>query len=30
VNEDGLVPVPAGVVTVIGPVLAPGGTIALI
>jgi hypothetical protein len=30
VNEDGLVPVPAGVVTVMGPVLAPAGTVALI
>ena len=30
VNEDGLVPVPEGVVTVMGPVLAPAGTVVLI
>jgi hypothetical protein len=30
VKEDGLVPVPEGVVTVMGPVLAPAGTVVLI
>ena len=29
VNEDGLVPVPAGVLTAMGPVVAPAGTVAL-
>jgi hypothetical protein len=29
VNEDELVPVPAGPVTAMGPVLAPAGTVAL-
>src|SRR6266851_1072794 len=29
VNEDGLVPVPVGVVTAMGPVVAPAGTVAL-